>query len=288
MLAFVIPFKPYRNSKNWVSDSNYLRNTIQSILQQSEAKFHVFVIVHDLPQDLLINEKITYLTLPKDYCVYDLIVDGADQLKGNTYLCEKDVEYLFDQGKKQMYGAKIAVEMGFEFIMSVDADDLISKNLVKYVMDHKAEGNIGWFVDKGYYFLQEKNIFIKRPYAMNMYNGSTNIVHKDYIPAFDINSMKLGDINFYSSHAYLVFRLKELFGSTLKPLPFYAIIYVVTNENWRISIGILKGKSIVHFIKYLLRKVYFKKRIEKDFFIKINTEYSLLNTRFTQLKSIIK
>ena len=103
---------------------------------------------------------------------------------------------------------------------------------------------------------------------MNMYNGSTHIVHKNYIPHFDITGLRLGDINFFSSHAYLVTRLKENYGSTLRPLPFYAIVYVVTDQNWRASAVDLKGRSLIQQMKFQLRKVLFTKRLHKEFYLK--------------------
>jgi len=268
MIAFVIPFKPKRNSKDWELDSIHLKNTIYSILEQTDNRFQIFVVVHDMPLESLVNDKVTYLIFPKEYCEYSQLEDGREQLKGNTYLNEKDVEYLFDQGRKQLYGANMAAENGFEYIMCVDADDLVSKRIVNYILQSKNQGDIGWFVNKGFFLIKNENIFIRRPYAMNIYNGSTNIVHHTYIPSFDITSLRLAEINFFSSHAYLATRLKENYGKTLQPLPFYAIIYVVTDQNWRASAIDLKGKSLIQQTKFLLRKVLFKKRINKDFYIK--------------------
>jgi hypothetical protein len=268
MLAFIIPFKPKRNSANWASDSENLKNTLLSILEQTNTAFQVMVILHDMPLDPLLHEQVTYSRFPGAYCTYDQLEDGVEQLKGNAYLKERDVEYLFDQGRKQMYGANIAIEQGFEYIMSVDADDLVSKHLVQYIMQNSQPGIMGWFVDKGFFYIKNENIFIRRPYAMNVYNGSTNIVHKNYIPHFDIAVLRLGDINFFSSHAYLATRLKESYGKVLRPLPFYAIVYVVTDQNWRASSVDLKGKSLIQQLKFQLRKVLFTKRLYKEFYIK--------------------
>jgi hypothetical protein len=265
VVAFVIPFKPKRNSQNWQLDSLYLSNTINALLLQTNSFFKIFVVQHDLPSLPVRNSKVVYLTFPKDYCEYPSIQDGPEQLKGNSYLKEKDVEYLFDQGRKQMYGASIAAENNFDYVMCVDGDDIISKNLVNYVLQNEQGTNIGWFVNKGYFFIKEKNIYLRRSNGMNLYNGSTHIVRKNYIPPFDINDLRFCSVNFFASHAYLVTRLKYQFNQTLKPLPFYATIYVVTTENWRISSEFLKGQTFIQNIKYLLKKVLFTKQIKKEF-----------------------
>src|SRR5665647_81480 len=117
MLAFIIPFKPKRNSTNWESDCIYLHNTLQSILHQTNDDYHVFVITHDMPENLIDSPKVDYLKLPFEYCDFEEIEDRNAALKDSGYLNARDVEYLFDQGRKQMYGAQIAKENGYEYIM---------------------------------------------------------------------------------------------------------------------------------------------------------------------------
>jgi len=267
MLAFIIPFKPKRNSTNWELDSIYLHNTLQSILHQTNDDYHVLVITHDMPEKLIDSPKVDYLKLPFEYCDFEKIEDRNAALKDSGYLNARDVEYLFDQGRKQMYGAQIAKVKCYEYIMCLDADDLVSKNLVEYISRHKKENQVGWYVNKGYYFLAEEKIYVRQPYSMNMISGSTHIVHRDILPATDMTALLLGANNFFSSHGSLPARIKKEFGKELRPLPFYAIIYTITNLNWSITVDKLKGKSLYSKVKFLVRRVVFNKPIGQRFYL---------------------
>lgn len=267
MLAFVIPFKPKRNSKNWECDGTYLKNTLMSVLNQTCESFHVFVVVSDMPFNNVTHPKIDYLKLPGKYCTFDEIQDGNDELVANTFYKERDVEYLFDQGRKQMYGAAMAKSRGFDYVMCVDADDLVSNNIAAYVERHKNTEIMGWFVNKGYYFIAKDCVFIRQPYSMNMMNGSTHIVHRNYIPDFHTEELNVKSTNFFSNHPYLPARLKTQFGKELQPLPFYAVIYLISNLNWWTTVDKLKGQSLIQRFKFHFRKVLFTKGIRRNFFI---------------------
>lgn len=267
MLAFIIPFKPKRNSTNWEVDSIYLHKTLQSVLHQTNDDYHVFVITHDMPEKLIESPKVDYLKLPFEYCDFEEIEDRDAALKDSGYINQRDVEYLFDQGRKQMYGAQIAKENGYEYIMCLDGDDLVSKKLVDYIIRHKKENKVGWYVNKGYYFIAKEKTYVRQPYAMNMISGSTHIIHRDILPVIDITGLSLGANNFFSSHGSLPGRIKKEFGKELRPLPFYAIIYTITNLNWSITIEKLKGNSLYSKVKFLIRRVVFDRSIGHSFYL---------------------
>jgi len=269
MFAFIVPFKPKRNSKNWSLDCYYLNNTLESLLHQTNQEFQVFVVYHDEPIDKIRNSKITYLNFPHNYCVFDEITDREAALRDNTYLSKKDVEYLFDQGRKQLFGAQYAKDHEYEFIMCVDADDYVSKNLVAFVNSHKNINNTGWFVNKGYYYVLNQKVFLRQPYSMNTICGSTHILHNHLIPSVDFGNLKLGVHDFFSNHGYLRTLIKKEYEEELKPLPFYALIYTITEINWSMTPNKLKGSSIYNRAKYLIRKVLFSAPIRKRFYISI-------------------
>ena len=263
--AFVIPLKPKRNSKDWSLDSSYLRQTITSMLNQTSIQFHIFVLLHDMPESPLIHEQLTYVTFPLPYLEFSEIKDGHEQLQSNSYYRERDIEYQFDQGRKQMYGAHTAIQAGYDYVMCVDGDDIMCKTLVDFVLTHHQSNEPGWFVDKGYFYLTGSNRYIKQPYAMNMMNGSTYIIHKDFIPSFDITNARLGACNFYSNHPGLEGHIKLVFNKQLRPLPFYASIVQITSVNWWKTTSKITGTTIKQKIKYLIRLVFFKRQIRKRF-----------------------
>jgi hypothetical protein len=266
MLAFVIPFKPKLNSKNWEADSKYLRNTLLSIVHQTTNDFHVFVVIHEMPLKPFTHSKIDYLRLPYQYCEFKQIEDRADALKDSGYLTPRDIEYLFDQGRKQLFGAHYAKEKGFEYIMSIDADDLVCINLVDFVSRNKFQNRIGWFVNKGYYYIENRQVFVRQPYSMNTICGSTHIIHRQALPDVNLGVRRLGENNFFSNHGYLTTLIKSKFGKELQPLPFYAIIYRISNSNWSITTEKMKGTSWYYPLKYLIRKVIFQRSIRRAFY----------------------
>jgi hypothetical protein len=267
MLAFVIPFKPMRNSKNWSQDSYYLRQTIKSMLAQTERCFCIYVIMHEMPLDPEINSKVKYLKFPMPYVEYLRILDLDDYLHSNSYLRERDIEYLFDQGRKQIFGAQKAISDGANYIMSVDADDLIHKDLVKYIYNNLYDGP-GWYVNKGYLSIANSGIYIRQPSSMNLINGSTYIINKKYIPPFIKSGLKLSQYDFFANHLILQHRILCKYGYSLKSLPFYATIVQITEQNWWMNKSNIKGNSIKQKIKYFVRKVYFKKFIYQNFGVK--------------------
>lgn len=266
VIAFIIPFKPKRNSNNWEQDSFYLSRTLKSLLNQKSSEYHVYVICHDLPLKIISSMRIDYVRLPFEYIEFDKIEDRYEQMERNSYLSKRDVEYLFDQGRKQMFGADLAKQNGYQYIMSVDADDIICKTLTCYITKHNSN-KVGWYVNKGYYFFEEKRVYARQPNGMNMINGSTYIIHYSLIPQINLDALNVNSNNFFSNHLYLKTRIREFYGKELKALPFYAILYVVTNISWWASNKILKDKSFKTRIKFLVRRVYYKKSIRKNFII---------------------
>lgn len=266
MIAFIIPFKPRRNSVDWESDCSYLNQTLQSVLHQTNDNYHVFVIFHDTPAKVIVHPKVDYLKLPFEYTAFEEIEDGYAALKDSGYLTARDVEYLFDQGRKQLYGAQKAKENGYEYVMCVDADDMICTYLVDYIAHNREQNQVGWYVNKGYYFIEKEKTYVRQPYSMNTVCGSTYIVRGEIIPNVNLKELSLGAINFFSDHGSLPARIKKACGKELQPLPFYAIIYTITNFNWSITVEKLKGKTIYGKVKFLLRRVVFKKPILKKFY----------------------
>lgn len=265
MLAFVIPFKPKRNSRNWEMDSRYLKQTIQAMLQQTSDEYCIIVVLNDMPEDTIVHSKVDYLVLPDRYRPFEEIGDGKDQLSYNSYYSERDVEYQFDQGRKQMYGAMHAIKQGASYVMCVDADDLVFKGLVEFVENNHKEGLPGWFVNKGYFLLTEESVYVRQPYAMNMLNGSTYIIHKDFLPPFELGDIRLNACNFFSNHPYLEKLIEERFKCRLLPLPFYASVVQITSLNWWKTNQKIQGNSLKQKVKYLFRRVLFPGNIKKEF-----------------------
>jgi hypothetical protein len=247
MIGFVVPFRPIQNSKNWKNDSALLVKTLKSICNQTSSNFKVFVVHHELPDDCFQHQNLQYIQYPYEFCTLDMLTEKTAQHDIQTIMSVNG----FDQGKKALYGAKHAIADGCNYVMSVDSDDLISNEIAAYVSNAPADSN-GWYVDKGYIYMAESNLLVRKPSKMNTINGSTNIVASRHIPMPDFESRSADNFGFYAAHGYLVNRLKAQ-NIELLPLPFYAIIYVAHTSNWSTITESYRNFSLRNLIIKTLR-----------------------------------
>jgi len=247
MIGFIVPFRPIQNSKDWENDSALLAKTLKSICNQTSPDFKVYVVYHDLPTKQFSHPSLKYIAFPYPFCTIDMLTDKSAQQTQDVTMSVN----AFDQGKKVLYGATIAIHEGCDYIMSVDSDDLISNKIVEFVNknnDHKD----GWFVSKGYIYMAKENLLVRKPSEMNTINGSTNIIAAKDVPKVDFKTNRVDAFSFFAAHGYLYHRLKEI-GIHLQPLPFYAIIYVAHVSNWSRVTESYKVFSLRNFLIKTLR-----------------------------------
>jgi len=257
-VGFVIAFKPKRNSKDWENDSALLYATIESIVNQKSQDFMVYVVHHELPNKILESKNVTYIKFPFDFFDIEKIENAQPRDDEDA----KTLTYFFDQGKKIMYGASVAKANQCKYIMSVDADDLISNNLVNFISTSYSQH--GWYVNSGYVYYTEKKMLLYRRKNMNALNGSTNIINSDDIPDVDFENNDIYNFNFFAAHGYLKERLMKQ-GKALLPIPFPAVAYIAHTSNWFGISHAIKKKSLRNFVKIILLKRRISKRIIEEF-----------------------
>ncbi len=262
MLGFVVPFKSKLKSQNWEKDIHLLNHTLHSLNNQVIRDFRIYVVFTDSPALDYIDKNIFFLKYPYPF----LKVTEIDDYE--NFLCkhysDKIGEFMFDQGKKILWGCQQAANDGCNFVMSVDADDLVSNKIAGFVSENLHE-QYGWFVNRGYIMKEKSSILIKVKNNMNYLNGSTHIININILPKVNFESKRLEDFTFFSSHGYLRDRIKNAFDETIKPLPFYAIIYLIHNSNWSNYKKTLQKQLIKTFFKYLLRGKWLTNSIKKEF-----------------------
>ncbi len=260
MIGFVVPLKPKANSKNWEQDLNLLEKTLRSICNQTKDKYRVYVISHDLPQIQFKHPNLYFNLLPYPYAQFlDINIDGV---LGNFE--ENGIEKGFDQGRKTMYGSKLAIEDGCNYIMSVDADDLISNRIASYVNDNP--NNDGWYVDQGYIYSTKSKILINQKHKMNHINGSTHIIAAKHIIVPDFNDNIHINYNFFAAHSYLRYRLLES-NIEIKAIPFPAVIYIAHDNNWLNISKSANSLSLKNIIKTILRYSRKTEKLKKEFLL---------------------
>ena len=77
MLGFLVAFRSKGSSKNWEEDCLLLQNTLQSICNQIERKFKVFVIYTDLPEIIYDAEKVFFIKFPFPVLSREVLVETA-------------------------------------------------------------------------------------------------------------------------------------------------------------------------------------------------------------------
>jgi len=262
MVGFIVPFKAKSQSKNWEQDCLLLSNTLRSICNQLNNDYQVFVVYTDLPENIQENEKVILVHFPFSFIKNGELRKIEFQINPNSEIVID--ERMFDQGKRILFGCTEAIKHGCLFVMSIDADDLISNRISLHIQVNSNE-KIGWYVDKGYILNSRMAILLKVNKNMNYLNGSTHIVHVDLLPKIDFESKRVGEFSFFSAHGYLKDRIKGFKGESLKPLPFRALIYLVHEFNWSGLGRSMQRKWFKSFIKYLIFGKYLSKSIKREF-----------------------
>lgn len=264
MIAFVIPFRSKATSDNWPLHSSLLLRTLNSLLNQTDKNFLVILVYTDLPDFRLDHENLVWLQFPYDFLkVKD--IDDYESYAKPYFSTEIFAEYGMDQARKSTYGCKLAKEMGSEYIMSVDADDLVSNKMAKFVNLNSSSSNPGWYVNKGYVFVEGTKYIYRYPKNLNSFCGSTYIVRADLVSIPDFKSRNLLDYNFFSGHVWLKERLKQYHNAVLLPFPLYAIIYILNSVSWGGTFFIYSKKGILKWVKIILYGQLLSKKIKNEF-----------------------
>lgn len=120
MLHFVVPLKSRQVCHDWDHIQGLLELTLFTLLRQSDPRFRVSLICHELPElPGFIRDAI------------DLIeVDYAAPALGMSREIRRR-----DKVLKQTVGLQRAINVGSTYVMYVDADDLVSRDMTRLVHD---------------------------------------------------------------------------------------------------------------------------------------------------------
>jgi hypothetical protein len=211
--------------------------------------------------------RVVYQEIPYGFKKYLEIENREDLL--DKFKSEKMVVRRWDKARKLCYGSKLAKEAGCDYIMALDADDLLSERLLAYLAnDTEEHKRRGWFIEKGYLHQQGSNYLIKVPKNMRFLNGSTHVLHSDLVKIPDFSSLDWQDYNLFTDHGWIKDRIKESEGSELHPVPFEALVYLVHHSN----ISQIERKeysfTLKGIIKRILRRRILTQRLRKEFNIK--------------------
>jgi len=178
-LGIIIPLKSKQISKNWLTTSQALKATLNSILQQSVDKYEVVVCGHDKPDFL---EDTTYQSIN----FVTTIIPAPDRNSPN--FSHRDL--IIDKNTKIAIGVKFIKPRNMDYWYQLDSDDLLHRDFVKIVQ--KIDGKAGAIIEGGYIIYNALNRAITTD-EMSQYCGSTSILADKYVSIpeqFDEESIK--------------------------------------------------------------------------------------------------
>lgn len=276
MIIFAIPLRSKETSNDWEGCLRRFENTLQSIFNQNDDEFKVLVACNEIPKmnkkyDERLEFIITDIPTPKKWL--EMAIDKGWKL---TAIAVRIRELLLKQENPQ----------NGIYVMLVDADDLLNRNIAKYVKEHPNENG---FVSKDGYVHYKGNNYLNIYKDMHTYCGSCNIIkmYLDDLPnGYPVSEKLCHDIEIAKilnkrypirfDHNIVVDKYKND-GKPFSLLPFRSTIYIKdTGDN--ISDIYVKENNLnirdnrFHPIAFLRSiNIFTKKRISK----KIRTDFAI-------------
>jgi hypothetical protein len=211
---FAIPFGARCVALDWDQACASLARTLRSVLNQSDSDFYVGVCCHDIP------------VLPVD------IRERVDLVEADfPPPTERSKEMEHDKRRKKEKLAQILSEMGGGYYFSLDADDLVTRDLVAYARE-EADAN-GYLIEAGYVFDAKAGTLAPVPGAWQdtpFYEvcGSCGILN--------LSCSELPGGELFRRNEGLFVRVPygvgaAAIGRPLKSIPFAAVVYVLNTGN---------------------------------------------------------
>ena len=244
MILFVIPLIHPKAAKNWNIVTNQLYSTINSIQFQKSKEWNAILVVNKgtkIPYKINENIKIFELDMPPPHI----------NIK-NKHLYSKEELWSairYDKGMKVYHGIKNSNKNSSKYIMVVDADDLIHKNIAKTVENNNIPG---FCVKKGYIW-NGKSFFCLKDKNFDEKCGTSLIIRKDLLD-IDFTSNKIDKVKVMQnlgSHRFIKEKLQKN-GHSLKEIEYYCSVYMVDHGE---------NHSSSNYSKYINKKINFRNYI---------------------------
>ena len=256
MLCFIIALKSKSVSNDWQKVSRLFEASLHSAYNQIDPDLHILVVCHETP-DLEKNYDERVELINVDFSPPALAgLEGLDRSKA----CMRD------KWKKLSIGMIKAGELNPDFVMIMDADDLVSCKLSQYANAHL--NSTGWIFKRGYrYQFNSQWIHID-----DNFNCGTNAIVSGNLIRFP-ESLADEEINqcvvLSNGHTVIEKKLTEL-GTPLKPLPFMGATYVYghgDNDSSSYTTSLKNWQGLRFFAGHVRRTRPLSQKIRKEFSI---------------------
>ena len=241
MVTFIIPVKSAQVSGSWSQFSKLVERTLKSVTNQTSQNFKVVVVCHEIPEIDFVHPNIEYIQV--DF--------GVPQLK-EAPKEKHDGMKEEDKSNKILAGVAHAEKYSSDYLMVVDADDCISNKLVAFIEQNTDKNEVGWYINKGYFYREGDRIISLNRENFNTLCGTCIIVRPDYM-----NAIFKQDPHLLYVHQTMEFPD----NAKLLKLPFAGAVYSMANgENHYMSgnqMNSLAGGAIFHWsnLKRIFRRL---------------------------------
>jgi hypothetical protein len=264
--GFIIPLRPKSESADWLETIRLLNRSIGSVLRQTYTRLTIYVIYTDQPAEKMDDPRVKYISCPFPFQRWDDLKNGEHLL--SRMKTEEKAVRRWDKGRKLSYAAKLAKEDNCDYIMALDADDLLSKYFLASLIQNGRQTNCaGWFLDMGYVYSEGSSFLLQVPKHMCGLNGSTHVLRNDLVRIPDFMSLTWEDYNLFTDHGWVRMRMKQEYGAELEAVPQPMLIYLVHHSNMS---GVYQKEFGFHLkaiVKRLLRSKPLTTRLRDEYFL---------------------
>jgi hypothetical protein len=225
MLAFITTLRHPHNSADYGHVEALLQDTLASLTQQTSDDYVAIIVGNRQPG----------FPLPEQVRFVEVDFPPPSTHKGPQ---TGPAPVIWDKGTKMAIGLIAARELAPEYVMPVDADDFVHRELAAFV--NARPGHAGWVVTRGWKYSRTRNAYrLRRNFYR--YCGTSFIIPFD---AYDVppqltvsaTQQEIADafgerLENVLEHGY-AFDWWRNHGRKLEPVPFPAAVYHVgTGEN---------------------------------------------------------
>ena len=235
-VTFGIPIPP-ASVGNWQHTCVMLNMTLTSALAQTDPRFKIIIAGHEKPELKIMQDKRIHF------------IQSHKRMTNNNDGKKRDKDHKTDLILKKH------CEEGAGYFMPLDADDLIHRDLVKYILSDN--NKLGYSIRHGYALDWQNRSLAPIPGAWDAtfdnVCGSSAIFYLQFGDFFnnDCPSKYKKPSYFWASHGYWSVVAQE-WGRPLSNIPFLACIYVVNhsqNLSFNMQRTYVRQKNIIENIQ---------------------------------------
>jgi len=258
-VSFIIPVRHPSNMRDKNKHARLLSQTLLSLCAQSNGDWKCVVVANELAEPLPVDPRISFCRV--DFPPNELHDIGS---KNRTYRERSWQAVRRDKGLRVFSGVvALGWTKGSRFIMVVDDDDLLHRNLVDFISRAPSDAS-GYIITKGYQWPDGSSLLITR----NRFDErcGTSLIPSLQSLELPENPQDFSSIlveRWFGSHRFLKLDLENK-AKPLQPVPFRAAIYRVAHANNHSSGGV--AKSSLRLFASFWRIRFLIGGIKKNFF----------------------